>query len=39
MVIVLTATTEDILSESDTLDGGEVLPGFTLPVKELFAGV
>ncbi len=39
MVIVLTATTEDILSEADTLDGGEVLPGFTLPVKELFVGV
>jgi Uma2 family endonuclease len=25
------------LGEADTLDGGAVLPGFTLPVKELFA--
>ncbi|MBN8592933.1 MAG: Uma2 family endonuclease [Anaerolineae bacterium] len=38
MVMVLTATTEDILREEDTLDGGDVLPGFILPVKDLFAG-
>jgi Uma2 family endonuclease len=25
------------LSEADTLDGGDVLPGFTLPLRELFA--
>jgi Uma2 family endonuclease len=25
------------LTEQETLDGGEVLPGFTLPLKELFA--
>lgn len=25
------------LTERDTLDGGDVLPGFTLPVKQLFA--
>lgn len=33
-------TAEDkvqILNESDTLDGGEVLPGFTLPLRDLFA--
>lgn len=27
----------DILTENDTLDGGDVLPGFTLPVQEIFA--
>jgi Uma2 family endonuclease len=27
------------LTEHDTLDGGDVLPGFTLPLKELFARV
>jgi hypothetical protein len=26
-----------ILDESDSLDGGQVLPGFTLPLRELFA--
>jgi Uma2 family endonuclease len=26
-----------VLGEADTLDGGAVLPGFTLPVRELFA--
>ncbi len=26
-----------VLSESDTLDGGEVVPGFRVPVAELFA--
>jgi Uma2 family endonuclease len=25
-----------VLSEEDTLDGGEALPGFTLPVREIF---
>ena len=27
------------LSMDDTLDGGDVLPGFTLAVKEVFAGL
>lgn len=27
------------LTERDTLDGGDVLPGFTLPLKDLFARV
>jgi Uma2 family endonuclease len=27
------------LSERDALDGGELLPGFTLPVSRLFAGL
>jgi Uma2 family endonuclease len=26
-----------VLKETDTLDGGDVLPGFTLPLKDLFA--
>jgi Uma2 family endonuclease len=26
-----------VLHESETLDGGTVLPGFTLPLAELFA--
>ncbi len=26
-----------ILTEADSLDGGQVLPGFTLPLRELFA--
>jgi Uma2 family endonuclease len=26
-----------VLTEADTLDGGKVLPGFTLPVKDIFA--
>jgi hypothetical protein len=25
-----------VLTEADTLDGGKVLPGFALPVKEIF---
>ena len=36
LVTVLTPTSEDILTENDTLDGGDVLPGFTLPVRALF---
>lgn len=27
----------EILGEADTLSGGDVLPGFTLPVREIFA--
>ena len=27
----------DILNENDILDGEDVLPGFTLPVHEMFA--
>lgn len=27
----------EILGEADTLTGGDVLPGFTLPVREIFA--
>jgi Uma2 family endonuclease len=28
-----------VLREGDTLSGGDVLPGFTLPLKQLFARV
>jgi Uma2 family endonuclease len=36
-VAVYTAEQNTTLGEGDTLDGGAVLPGFTLPVKDLFA--
>jgi Uma2 family endonuclease len=37
-VAVYTAPDElTMLTEKDTLDGGRVLPGFTMPVKDLFA--
>lgn len=37
-VTVFTAPEQSrLLHESDVLDGGEVLPGFTLPLVELFA--
>jgi Uma2 family endonuclease len=36
LVIVLSANSEDILSESETLNGGDVFPGFTLPVRDIF---
>jgi Uma2 family endonuclease len=37
-VEVFTApTVSTLLHESDTLDGGAVLPGFTLALRELFA--
>jgi Uma2 family endonuclease len=37
LVTVLTPTSEDILTEDDTLTGGDVLPGFTLSVRDIFA--
>lgn len=37
LVEVYTADVEDVLIEENTLDGGEVLPGFTLAVHEIFA--
>lgn len=36
LVVVHTPDTEDILTENDTLDGGDVLPGFKLPVRDIF---
>jgi hypothetical protein len=28
-----------VLTEEQTLDGGEVLPGFSMPVRKIFARV
>ena len=36
LLVVRTPDNEDILTEDETFDGGDVLPGFTLPVKEIF---
>ncbi len=36
LVEVFTLDDEYILTENDTLDGGNVLPGFTLSVREIF---
>lgn len=37
LVEVLTPTTRHLLTGTDTIDGGEVLPGFQLLVTEMFA--
>ncbi len=37
VAVYTTATDPVILSEADTLSGGDVLPGFALPLKDLFA--
>jgi hypothetical protein len=36
LVLVLTLDDEIILDDTDTLDGGDVLPGFKLPVRDIF---
>lgn len=36
VVEVYSAADEQILTENDVLTGGDVLPGFTLPVREIF---
>lgn len=36
LVEVLTLTDRQLLTLTDTLDGGDVLPGFSLPVAEIF---
>jgi Uma2 family endonuclease len=36
LVFVLAADDEEIFDEDDTLDGGDILPGFKLPVREIF---
>lgn len=36
LVLVMTADDEYILTEGDILEGGDVLPGFTLPVRDIF---
>jgi len=37
LVVALTPDDEEILLENEVLDGGDVVPGFTLPLKEIFA--
>lgn len=36
-ITIHTATGEQTLREHETLDGGELLPGFTLPLSDVFA--
>lgn len=36
LLVVRTPDSEDILTEADTLEGGDLLPGFKLPVAEIF---
>jgi Uma2 family endonuclease len=36
LIVVLTPDDEQILLENEILDGGDVLPGFALPLKEIF---
>jgi Uma2 family endonuclease len=36
-VEVMTSTERRLLSKQDTLDGGDVLPGFSMPVSEVFS--
>jgi Uma2 family endonuclease len=37
ITVYRTATDAHILTEADTLDGGDVLPGFRVPVRKIFA--
>ncbi len=37
VIVYTSASAGKTLGETDTLDGGEVLPGFSLPLRELFA--
>lgn len=37
LVEVLTPDDRQLLNENDTLDGGSVLPGFTMAVRDIFA--
>jgi Uma2 family endonuclease len=37
LIEVYTADVEDVLTENDTLTGGDVLTGFALPVRDVFA--
>ncbi len=37
LVEVLTLTDRKLLTETSTLEGGDLLPEFTLPVREIFA--
>jgi Uma2 family endonuclease len=37
VTIIASGTSTRVLRSGDTLDGGDVLPGFTVPVTEIFA--
>ena len=37
MTVYALGAEPDVFREGDTLDGGEVFPGFTLAVSEIFA--
>jgi Uma2 family endonuclease len=37
LVIVLTPDSEEIRLSHESLDGGEMLPGFTLPLRDILA--
>ncbi len=39
LIEVLTADDRQILTENDALNGGDLLPGFTLAVRDIFAGL
>ncbi|MFQ3657833.1 MAG: Uma2 family endonuclease, partial [Anaerolineae bacterium] len=39
LVEVFTPTERHLLSMGETLRGGEVLPGFAVPVSDVFAGM
>jgi hypothetical protein len=36
MLLIARADQIDILTEQNTLDGYDLLPGFTLPVRDIF---
>lgn len=38
-VVVQTGNTAHTLTAEDVLDGGDVLPGFSLPIRQLFGGI
>ncbi len=37
LVEVLTPDARHLLNDADSLDGGDVLPGFSLPIRDIFA--
>ncbi len=39
IVEVLTAADRQLLTENDTIEGGDLLPGFSVAVRDLFRGV
>jgi len=39
IIEVVTADDGQLLTENDVLEGGDVLPGFAIPVSALFRGV